>query len=1544
MSTEDGMHQHAPEGVAIIGFAGRYPGAADIDALWANLRDGVESIRFFTRDELLAAGVSAELIAQPDYVPAKGRLDDVELFDASFFGYTPREATAMDPQQRLFLETAWTALENAGHGRVAPGVAVGVYASSSINTYLLRNWTTDTFRSLDGLELLISSDKDFLATRVAYKLDLRGPAVVVQTACSSSLAAVCTAAQALLDYHCDMALAGGVSVNNPRVGGYVYRPGAIMSPDGHCRAFDADAKGTVSGEGVGIVVLKRLSEAVADRDTIHAVIRGFALNNDGANKIGYTAPSVDGQAEVIRMAQAFAGLQGDDIGYVEAHGTGTDLGDPIEITALTQAFRATTQRSGFCGIGSVKTNFGHTDAAAGVTGLLKATLSLAREQIPPTLHYKAPNPHINFAASPFYVVDRLTPWPRGAQPRRAAVSAFGIGGTNAHVILEDAPLPQPAGPSRPLQLLVLSARSEAALGAATAQLATHLADHPALPLADIAHTLQAGRRAFDWRTVVTCRSADEARSKLALPGLGRKVAARERPVVFAFSGQGAQYPGMGAGLYRDEPVFRAAVDDCFALLRERAGFDLAPLLYPAVADEAAAAALRDTRHAQPALFVTEYALAKLWMAWGVEPEAMIGHSIGEYAAACLAGVLSLGDALELVAARGRLVAGLPAGAMLAVPMAEKALRPLLRPALSIAAVNAPQLCVVSGETAAVDALEAELRSSGLEPVRLHTSHAFHSRMLDPVLEEFGRMVARFTLSPPQRPYVSNLTGDWIQPHEATDPRYWVRHMREAVQFGAGVRRLLEDETRVFLEVGPGLSLGGLVRQQITGAGASGGHRVLGSLRAPRDTADDQGFLIDVLGRLWQGGVAVDWRAYSRAEKRCRVPLPTYPFERRRFWVEPAEAPVPAADSTPKKLTEPAQWLHLPSWRQVGPALAAEGAPALRWLLVEGETGLGAALAARLVAGGASVVRAVPGSGFKALGQGHFTLDPASDADHEALFEALAAGPGLPDGIVHLAAVGAPAAALVERAFWSPLCTVRAAGRRASGQRLRIVCISAGAQAVLPGDVVQPEQALLAGPAQVAQQEYPAFDVRWIDLGSGAAGAADAALTDALAAECRAGPATSPLALRGRQRWQRGHEPLPLPAASGPLPRLAGGAVVLVTGGLGGVGLALARGLAATVPGVKLVLLGRSSLPDRPASARDQRRSAAVQALRAAGAEVMVVAADVADRAQLQAALAQARARFGRIAGVVHAAGLPAGGIIELKTRAAAEATLAPKVAGTQLLDELLAGDAPDLFMLCSSLTASLGSAGQVDYTAANAFQDAFAQARSARSPGLTLSIQWDTWRDSGMAVDAELPAALAEMRRIGLAAGLSDDEGIEVFRRAVGAGLPQVLVSTRDLARRLQPAPPPRGNASVADMPDAAAAAPGAAGQVARALSTPYVAPRTDTERSVAAAWQDLFGIASMGVDDNFFEADGHSLLAIQIVARLARDTGVKLPVNAMFEAPTIAQIAARIDAARTGPADDERELAEALAMVEQLSDEEVARLLDGDDGHSGAARRSEMP
>jgi amino acid adenylation domain-containing protein len=891
----------ANEAIAIVGMAGRFPGAPDLAAFWANLRQGREAIRFFSDEELLAAGVDEAALARPHYVKARGALDGIELFDAPFFDIAPREAELIDPQHRLFLECAWHALEDAGYdpGRY-PG-AIGVYAGVSANMYLLRNVLAnpEILQAGGANQAVLGADRDFLATRVSYKLDLRGPSFTVQTACSTSLVAAHLACRALLGRECDMALAGGISATVPQIAGYYYQEGAINSPDGHCRAFDAAAQGTVMGSGVGVVVLKRLSDALAAGDSIHAVIRGTAINNDGAVKVGYTAPSVDGQAAAIAMAQAVAGVSPDEIGYVETHGTGTPLGDPIEIAALTRAFRAGTRRTGFCAIGSVKTNIGHLDAAAGIAGLIKAALTLEHGEIPPSLHFREPNPRIDFAASPFFVNAERRDWPRGGAARLAAVSSFGIGGTNAHAVLEEAPVAAPAGASRPFQLLLLSARSAAALEAATGNLAAHLRRQPELSLADAAYTLQAGRRPLAHRRVVVARDVAEAQAALETRDpervLTRIAGTGQRPVVFLFPGQGSQYPGMGRGLYESEPVYRDAFDSCLEILSPHlGGLDLRS----ALAGEGRL--LQETGLAQPALFAVEYALARLWMEWGVRPEAMLGHSLGEYVAACLAGVFSLEDALALVAVRGRLMQELPKGAMLAVPLPEEETLALLEDGISLAAVNAPALCVISGPEDAVEAVRARLAGRGVEARRLHTSHAFHSALVEPVLGPFTETVRKMRLSPPRIPYLSNLTGTWVRDSEATDPAYWARHLRQPVRFGAAVAELLREPGRVLLEVGPGRTLAALARRQ-TERGAV----VLESLRHPGVEAPDQAFLLGSLGRLWLAGAEVDWDGFHAREQRRRVPLPLYPFERQRYWIdgrsrprepaeEPAARPQPAA--------------------------------------------------------------------------------------------------------------------------------------------------------------------------------------------------------------------------------------------------------------------------------------------------------------------------------------------------------------------------------------------------------------------------------------------------------------------------------------------------------------------------------------------------------------------------------------------------------------------------------------------------------------------------
>jgi acyl transferase domain-containing protein/acyl carrier protein len=882
--------------IAIIGMAGRFPGADSIQSFWHNLKHGVESISFFTDAELLAAGSEPARLQDPHWVKARAELEAPEGFDAAFFGFSPREAELTDPQHRLFLECAWSSLEQAGYDPGNYSGAIGVFAGSSLSRYLLNVYLNPAFqKTVDPYKLAIANDKDFLSTRVSYKLNLEGPSLTLQTACSTSLVAVHLAAQSLLNGECDMALAGGVSISASRKTGYRYVEGGIGSPDGHCRAFDTAAQGTVGGEGVGIVVLKRLEDALADRDCIHALIKGSAINNDGALKVSYTAPRIDSQAKVIQTAYAVAEVDPDTVSYIEAHGTATALGDPIEIAALTQAFRGQTQNKGFCAIGSVKTNVGHLDAAAGVTGLIKTVLALQHRQIPPSLHFQTPNPQIDFANSPFYVNTTLAEWPTNGTPRRAGVSSFGIGGTNVHVVLEEAPTPMEQSLPRedkaprmapPSNILRLSAKTPSALGVATANLVTHLQQHPQLNLADVAYTLHTGRRDFKQRRVVVCNSAVDAAIVLE-NGDGQRVwtgvANPSAPAMFfLFPGQGAQYPNMGRQLYDHEPLFRQGINDCVERLHPHLGFDLRRILYPDSADlTTATQQLTQTSIAQPALFTVEYALAQLWMAWGVQPTAMLGHSIGEYVAACLSGVISLEDALFIVAQRGRLMQQLPPGAMLSVQCAEADLHTLLSADLFLAGRNSPSAWVLSGTIAAISTLQQNLETKGIRCRRLLTSHAFHSPLVESILPAFAQFWQGISLKAPQRPFLSNLTGTWITDREATDPQYWCAHLRQAVRFSDGIQELFQTASAIFLEVGPGRTLSTFTQQHKP---SSPQQVILTSLRHPQEDRSDYDSLLNTVGRLWLTGVDVNPSSFYRYPQH-RVPLPTYPFEHQRYWID-----------------------------------------------------------------------------------------------------------------------------------------------------------------------------------------------------------------------------------------------------------------------------------------------------------------------------------------------------------------------------------------------------------------------------------------------------------------------------------------------------------------------------------------------------------------------------------------------------------------------------------------------------------------------------------
>ena len=887
------------ESIAIIGMAGCFPGAGNCEELWSNLCLGIESITFFSESDL-DPSIDNAILTHPDYVKARGTIDEVDKFDASFFKISPREAQMMDPQHRIFLEVAYQALENAGYAAHNYEGLIGVFGGTGFNTYFANNVAPNrnAMNIFGRHQTYIANGPDYLSTRVSYKLNLKGPSISLYTGCSLSLVAVCLAYDSLLNYNCDMALAGGINIECPQNSGYLYHEGEITSKDGHCRPFDARANGTVFSNGGGIVVLKRVQDALKDGDHIYAVIKGAGMNNDGSKKVSYTAPSVDGQAEVISMAHADAEIDPESISYVETHGTGTPVGDPIEIAALSKAFQTKTASKNHCAIGSIKANIGHLDAAAGVAGLIKTALMLYHKKIPPNINFQEINPAIDIANSPFYVNTDLMDWKNDKIPvRRAAVSSFGVGGTNAHVVLEEAPERRKSSDSRLTQLILASAKSPDSLAMMLKNLSTYFKDHPGLNLPDVAFTLQTGRSHLDYRIAVTCENINDAILGLENPATRKikkvPVENSDRDVVFMFSGQGSQYPDMGLDLYKSEPVFAQSLDQCLEILGYYTSLDVRSMLYPGIDapstndTETSSQLLNQTRITQPVLFSIEYALSKLWMSWGISPYALVGHSIGEYVAGCLSGVFTLEDALFIVAKRAEIMQEQPRGAMLAVFLSEDEIQGYLNDKISLAVINSPSICVLSGEEQAVEELMITLSSKEITHRRLYTtSHAFHSYMMDPVLEPFSEKLRKIKLHPPKIPFVSNLTGNWISDFQATDPDYWVKQLRSPVRFSDCIEVLAQNPNAVFLEVGPGNTLANLTKLH---ASIKENQGAFSSLHHPNDAKPDLTFILNTLGQLWQNGKNIDWRGFYGNEIRQKCPLPAYPFSGKSHWIFPPES-------------------------------------------------------------------------------------------------------------------------------------------------------------------------------------------------------------------------------------------------------------------------------------------------------------------------------------------------------------------------------------------------------------------------------------------------------------------------------------------------------------------------------------------------------------------------------------------------------------------------------------------------------------------------------
>ncbi len=1527
--------------VAIIGMACRFPGADSPEEFWRNLCEGVESIRFFGREELLSEGVPEELLNRREYVPAAAVLEGIDRFDAEFFGFAPSEAALMDPQARLFLETAWLALEHAACDPSRFAGSIGVYAGSSLSSYLTRvvlpsrNW----MERASVHQLTIGNDKDSIPSLTSYKLGLRGPSIAVQATCATSLVAVHEACRSLQSGDCDLALAGGVSVHVPHRRGYLHQQGMVYSPDGHCRPYDAQGQGTVLGNGAGVVVLKRLDHALEQGDRIHAVILGSAVNNDGADRAGFTAPGVEGQRQVIRRAHLDAEIEPDSLGYVEGHGTATELGDPIEVRALTDAFRAGSSGRGFCALGSVKSNLGHLDAAAGVAGLIKTALILEHGIVPPTLHFSRANPLTELESGPFFVNSTVRGWPKPnrptedvpGKPRRAGVSSFGIGGTNCHVVLEQPPSWEHRPCTRQWHLIPLSARTESALKRTSEQLREWIlgkwkersSDQPSagspIELPDVAYTLATGRRQFEHRQVLVCRDLREAGEALASRDperlLSRRLPNGGASTTFLFPGQGTLYPGMGRQLYRSLPGFRRRIDRCNEILQPCWGQTLLEVLeieglagHPALA--------------HPALIAFEIALAGVLSDWGIRPQSMIGHSAGEYTAAHLAGVLALEDVLTLAWQRGRLFEETPEGAMLSVPLSAHEIERRLdkRPeplGVSLAAINAPEECVVSGEAASIESLRRQLEAEGLECLEVEGNRAYHSYHLEPIIRRFREHVARVRLNPPQIPYTSCVSGDWMKDEDAVDPDYWIRHMRLTVQFSQAIEKPLKDSRAVFLELGPGRFLSALVRRHPAG----GRDRPAIAVLPGRGTEiSEERSLMTALGRAWLQGVEVDWAALF-PQRRRKVALPGYPFERSRYWFDAPEGMRNAASGTPtprvsaaqKARLRPEDWFSIPSWTRLArlPSSleSSEASPSGRmWLIFEDDCGLGAGLRSVLKKKGHRTISVLPGFAWCRLGPARFRIDPRRSEDYRRLLGTLGE---CPQRIVHFWCVtadngpqrGRPwRSACIDKAFRSLVLLAQEIGRMGSSESVDVAVVSNDVHEVTGQEVIVPEKAVLLGPVRSISEEGLGVRCRNIDVAIPQSSREEVRLLRHLFEELSSPSTERVVAMRQGFRWVPGFQKVQLPAKS--RSGTERGSAWLILGGLGGIGLTLAEHLARTRK-AKLALTTRRSLPPRsdwdrylkssPIECPVARRLRRILEVEAAGGQVVVLRTEADCPRSVNAAVGATLQRYGSIDGVVHAAGVPGSGWIERRNEGDFVRALAVKTEGTRNLEQALRRAYPKLVVLCSSLASVLDLPGQCDYTASNAFLDAVAHSDAFGSRTKVVSLGWDMWSEVGFAADAlaSLEGAEKAEQARALQSALRPSEAGEAFERALASGFPHLLISPLGLDSRLRSRR--RSNPGADGIQDRQACGGVDSAMRRPGLETKYEAPRDRVEERLVQVLGRHLGIEGIGVHDDFFELGGHSLMATQLVASLKEDLGASLTLQAFLSRPTVAGLAGHL-------------------------------------------------
>lgn len=1513
--------------IAVIGMEGRFPGANNIDEFWSNIKNGVESITFLTDEELVAAGVDSELITNPNFVKsAGGVLTGKEYFDASFFGYTPREAELMDPQVRVFHECAWIALENAGYDPGTYNGLIGLYVGASANLYwkaLAAKHSID--KGLSLFESLLLFDKDFLATRIAYKFDLKGPAMTVQTACSTSLVAIHLACRALLTGECDMALAGGVSISTQDDLGYIYQNGMINSQDGRCRAFDENSTGTVTGSGLGVVVLKRLKNAIEDGDNINAVIVASAINNDGSRKVGYTAPSIDAQANVIRSAHRIAKVNPESIAYVETHGTGTPLGDQVEIEALKKAFN--TERKQFCRIGSVKTNIGHLDTAAGVTGFIKTVLALKNRKIPPSLHYNKTNSRIEFNNSPFIVNTELFNWENNGDVLRAGISSFGVGGTNAHVILEEAPVIEASSTSREQHMLLFSAKTESALRKTIENFLEFLKKNRNVNLADVAYTLQVGRKTHKYRAKLVCSNVSEAIEELS-DSTSRKVQRyaciqEHKQIVFMFAGLGSQYANMGIELYEKEVVFRQEMDSCFEIIKKLAGYDLKEIIYTNVSKEKAEAKLRETNIAQLVVFTFEYALARLLMNWGLKPHAMIGYSLGEYVAACISGVFSLEDALYLIIERARLISKLPQGKMLSVPLSIKDIKSFLGYRLSVGIDNG-QSCVVSGSVEDINSLEKELKQQKIMCTPVHNSHAIHSVMMESIVKDFESIVRQVKFNGPDIPFISNVTGRWVSIDDIVNPEYWVKHMRCTVLFDAGIKEILKQPNSLLIEIGSGCNLSSLVSRYID---KNSRHHVVNLIRQSQQKVSDILFLLRKLSSLWFYGIELDWKSYYQSERRHRIPLPTYPFEREYYWLKgdstKACTQLISQKEALKKKSDIKNWFYLPVWEQSVLALNEDfdNFNKSNWIVFTNKTKLCSKIIDSLKKVSNNIIVVKIGHSYEKSNENEYFVNPSNNKNYDSLFEDISAQSEFPTRILHLWNINESNDEItletlsnsLDKGLYSLINITQTLGRLNITKGIQIQVVTNNMLKVAGEEILCPEKATLLGPVKIINMESFNIGCRCIDIVKPKPGSRqESLLINNLLSEFKINSTGEVVAYRGGSRWIQNYKPIHLNETKKSLKRLKYNGVYLITGGFGGMGFTLAIHLAKTVK-AKLILVSRTRFPNRNEwnnwlENHDEQDSISIKIkkmleMEEIGAKFLVYNADVSNSEEMRRVIELSEAKFGTINGVLHTAGLADyAGIIQRRTKEMTDKILAPKVKGTIIIDQMLRGRKLDFIVLFSSVGNIFygHKFGQVGYNAANEFLDAYAHYKAVADDTFTVTINWSDWLQVGMGVEAIKRKYSGSNKDINFEIELPDslypNEGVEVFYRILQNSLDRVIVSPRDLNLLLAQMKDQLRDVKQSVIKNIEERFYHSKLYNRPELSTDYEGPRNELEQKLVDIWQEGFGIEKIGIHDNFFELGGDSLKGIMFINKYEKLLNEIVHLTIIFQCPTIAELAAYIN------------------------------------------------